>query len=101
MMEFMGGCHESHLHHNGEVKAALFQHTDGGGDQAPRGQQALANLAELFLAFGLDGACRLALNPHQPKGNPIERRFAPASKEFVMLVLPHDNHGNHDGGWRC
>ena len=71
---------------------------DGGPDENPRYQKAIASAIEYFEEYQLD-ALFLATNaPGRNVFNRTERRMAPLSREMSGLILPHETFGSHLDG---
>ena len=80
---------------NKDVKPLVFVSVDGGPDEAPKNQQALAVWAREFKNNDLDAVFVFTHAPDNSAYNPVERRMAPLSKDAAGIILAFDTFGNH------
>ena len=77
---------------NKDVKPLVFISVDGGPDEAPKNQQALAVWARQFENNDLDAVFVFTHAPGSSAYNPVEKRMAPLSKDTAGIILPFGNH---------
>ena len=80
---------------NKDVKPLVFVSVDGGPDEAPKNQQALAVWARQFENNDLDAVFVFTHSPGSSAYNPVERRMTPLSKDTAGIILHFDTFGNH------
>ena len=80
---------------NNDVKPLVFVSVDGGPDEAPKKQQALAVWARQFKNNDLDAVFVFTHAPGSSAYNPVEGRIAPLSKDTAGITQPFDTFGNH------
>ena len=80
---------------NKDVKPLTFVSVDGGPDEAPKNQQALAVRTRQFENNDLDAVFVFTHAPGKSAYKPVERRMAPLSKDTAGIILPFDTFGNH------
>ena len=78
-----------------DVTPLVFFSVDGGPDEAPKNQQALAVRARQFENNDLDAVFVFTHAPGSNAYNPVEKRMAPLSKDTAGIILPFDTFGNH------
>ena len=72
---------------NKDVKPLVFVSVDGGPDEAPKNQQALAVWARQFENNDLDAVFVFIHAPGSSAYNPVERRMAPLTKDTAGYPL--------------
>ena len=77
------------------MKPFAFVSVDGGPDEAPKNQQALAVWVRQFENNDLDAVFVFTHAPGSSAYNPVERRKAPLSNDTAGIILPFDTFGNH------
>ena len=82
---------------NREVIPLMFISVDGGPDDTPKNQQALAVWASQFKNRNLDVTTVFTHAPGSSVYNPVERRMAPLSKDTAGITLPFDSFVSHLG----
>lgn len=80
---------------DGQVKPVVIISVDGGPDENPRYSKVIAQNVQHFKDFDLDGLFVVTNAPGRSAYNRVERRMAPLSRQLSMVVLPHDQFGNH------
>ena len=80
---------------NKDVKPLIFVSVDGGPDEAPKNQQALAVWAREFKNNDLDAVFVFTHAPGSSAYNPVERRIAPLSNDAAGIILAFGTFGNH------
>ena len=80
---------------NKDVKPLVFVLVDGGPDEAPKNQQALAVWAREFKNNDLDAVFVFTHAPGSSAYNPVKRRMAPLSNDAAGIILAFDTFGNH------
>lgn len=80
---------------NNDAKPLVFVSVDGGPDEAPKNQQALAMWARQFENNDPDAALVFTHATGISAYNPVERRMAPLSKDTAGIILPFHTFANH------
>ena len=80
---------------NKDVKPLVFVSVNGGPDEAPKNQQALAVWARQFENNVLDAVFVFTHAPGTSAYNPVEKRMASLSKGTAGIIQPFDTFGNH------
>ena len=80
---------------NKDVKPLVFVSVNGGPEEAPKNQQALAVLARQFENNDLDVVFVFTHAPGSSAYNPVERQMSTLSKDTAGIILPFNTFGNH------